>query len=108
MEPCWHRPRLSYMVWRTDELHLYALPFRRFHFRVESLSCRRGGLIYANLGNGPDGFNHAMVVVGNTSGANSVPVICQKSRNQHDMLFSESVRRAPANTSWAGLQWKAD
>lgn len=67
-----------------------------------------GGLIYANFGNCPDGFNHAMVVVGNTSGAKSVPIICQKSVNRHDTLFSDSVRRAPANTSWAGLQWMAN
>lgn len=67
-----------------------------------------GGLIYANFGNGPDGFNHAMVVVGSSRGPYPVPVICQKSTNRHDVLFSDSVRRAPANTSWAGLQWKAD
>lgn len=70
-----------------------------------------GGVIYADW-NGDGTKDHAAFVVGNiNTRTTSIPVICQKTHNQHDQPLTILENYASKNyhgaTKWYGLQWKA-
>jgi hypothetical protein len=77
-------------------------------------SAWEGSLIYGDW-HADGSIDHAMVVVGVASNPydySPVPVICQKSSNRHNYLFTDSVANAnasyPDGVDWYTLQYRYD